>query len=117
MDTHTSNPNIELARAHQPDAPDAQYEVACEENTSSLQPKEPPTSQNQSPLSIKKPRRRPTPRALLYPHLEIETILAWADAHHQRTGAWPMGHSGEIQDAPGETWTAVEMALAHGQRG
>ena len=117
MDTHTSNPNIELARAHQPDAPDAQYEVACEENTSSLQPKEPPTSQNQSPLSIKKPRRRPTPRALLYPHLEIETILAWADAHHQRTCAWPMGHSGEIQDAPGETWTAVEMALAHGQRG
>jgi hypothetical protein len=48
--------------------------------------------------------------------LTEERILAWADAHHERTGAWPKGDSGPIFDAPGETWTAVNVALNHGIR-
>src|SRR5262249_31947793 len=31
-------------------------------------------------------------------------ILAWADAHYQRTGRWPRRTDGPIPDAPGETW-------------
>jgi hypothetical protein len=49
--------------------------------------------------------------------LTIRKILLWADLHQGRTGAWPTSHSGPVEDAPGETWCAVEMALAHGQRG
>lgn len=48
--------------------------------------------------------------------LTEERILAWADAHHDRTGTWPKGDSGPICDAPGETWTAVNVALNHGIR-
>jgi hypothetical protein len=51
------------------------------------------------------------------PPLTEEQILAWADAHHQRTGNWPTGKSGPIPEAPGETWTAVQMALRNGLRG
>lgn len=51
------------------------------------------------------------------PPFTVEQILAWADAHHARTGGWPGGKSGPIADAPGETWTAVEQALAGGLRG
>jgi hypothetical protein len=55
-------------------------------------------------------------RKALPPYTEAE-ILAWADAHRDRTGAWPNGSSGPILDAPGETWTAVEVALVQGNRG
>ncbi len=51
------------------------------------------------------------------PRLRIEAILAWADAHFQRSGAWPKAASGPIADAPGETWTGVDMALRVGVRG
>jgi hypothetical protein len=50
------------------------------------------------------------------PPLTEENILAWADAHYQRTGAWPKGNSGPVVDAPGETWTAVNVALRNGIR-
>ncbi len=50
------------------------------------------------------------------PRLTIRRILAWADAHHQRTGAWPVRNSGPIADAPGETWRGVDDALRHGLR-
>jgi hypothetical protein len=40
-----------------------------------------------------------------------------ADAHHRRTGRWPRLHDGPVLDAPGETWLAVDSALAHGARG
>ena len=50
------------------------------------------------------------------PPLSEEHILAWADAHFQRTGSWPTGTGGPIVEAPGETWTAVNVALSHGQR-
>jgi hypothetical protein len=49
--------------------------------------------------------------------LTVSQILLWADQHHQRTGAWPRVSSGRIQDAPGETWSAVASALQRGCRG
>jgi hypothetical protein len=49
--------------------------------------------------------------------LTVAQILAWADAHHTRTGCWPTAASGPVADAPGETWGAVNMALYKGRRG
>lgn len=54
---------------------------------------------------------------LYLPPLTVHQILAWADEHHQRTGGWPLGVSGDIPKAPGETWRAVEKALRKGRRG
>jgi hypothetical protein len=51
------------------------------------------------------------------PPLRLEQILAWMRAHHDRTGRWPQIKSGEVQDAPGENWTAIDQALRHGSRG
>jgi len=51
------------------------------------------------------------------PPLTPPEILAWADAHHTRTGRWPRITSGPIRDAPGESWLAIESALRNGQRG
>jgi hypothetical protein len=51
------------------------------------------------------------------PRLNEKQILAWADAYRERTGRWPTGSSGPIDEAPGETWRAVHLALAHGLRG
>jgi hypothetical protein len=53
----------------------------------------------------------------LLPKFTTAKILAWADAHHRRTGAWPTGADGAIRDAPGETWQAVDKALRDGRRG
>jgi hypothetical protein len=51
----------------------------------------------------------------------VEQILAWADAHHEAHGAWPaVGPatlSGEVPGAPGESWKAINHALAMGLRG
>lgn len=51
------------------------------------------------------------------PRLKVKQILAWADAHRSRTGAWPKSTSGPVVDAPGETWGAVHSALQSGLRG
>jgi hypothetical protein len=51
------------------------------------------------------------------PRLTIRQILAWADAHQQRTGKWPTDRSGFIPDSRGETWKAVQMALIQGLQG
>ena len=57
------------------------------------------------------------------PHIEdlapftVEGILAWADAHHSRTGKWPTSDSGSIAEAPGDTWLKVNNALHSGVRG
>lgn len=49
--------------------------------------------------------------------LSIFQILAWADAHHERTGQWPHVYSGSIQDDPhGEKWRNVDNALRYGLR-
>ncbi|HVC93112.1 MAG TPA: hypothetical protein VND64_05445 [Pirellulales bacterium] len=47
----------------------------------------------------------------------MRDILAWADAHHARTGRWPEPTTGRILDALDETWNAVQSALAQGYRG
>lgn len=52
----------------------------------------------------------------LPPYTEAQ-ILAWCDAYHARHGKWPKSDSGPIEDAPGETWTAVSVALANTIRG
>jgi hypothetical protein len=49
--------------------------------------------------------------------LTVDQILAWADAHHARTGCWPVGSSGLIPGAPGEKWCNLDAALRHGARG
>jgi pyrroloquinoline quinone (PQQ) biosynthesis protein C len=51
------------------------------------------------------------------PLLTEEEILTWADAHHKSTGNWPNGTAGPILVRPGETWTAVNIALVRGTRG
>ena len=51
------------------------------------------------------------------PPFTVRQILAWADAHHKRTGTWPTNTSGPIADAPHETWSAVNVALSNGRRG
>jgi hypothetical protein len=49
--------------------------------------------------------------------LTAEQVLAWADDHHRRTGAWPRATTGAIAAAPGETWRALDVALRVGLRG
>jgi hypothetical protein len=51
------------------------------------------------------------------PPLTPVVILAWADAHFRRTGAWPHAKSGSIPGAGGETWQAVARSLEVGLRG
>jgi hypothetical protein len=51
------------------------------------------------------------------PPLTVEQILAWADAHHARTGRWPNTGSGPVASAPGEVWGNINIALAWGYRG
>jgi hypothetical protein len=54
-------------------------------------------------------RKRPT--------LTVEQVLAWADAHHARTGRRPAVRSGPVPEAPGETWVGIDLALRRGARG
>ena len=51
------------------------------------------------------------------PPFQQGQILAWADAHRKRTGAWPTGDSGLVHNAPSETWGAIDVALRDGLRG
>ena len=51
------------------------------------------------------------------PRLSKRKILAWADAHFQRTGKWPASQSCPVVDAPGENWHAIDAALRRGNRG
>jgi len=50
------------------------------------------------------------------PPLSEKQIVAWADAHYRRTGAWPSCVDGAIADAPGETWVNVDALLRLGGR-
>jgi hypothetical protein len=49
--------------------------------------------------------------------LTIPQILAWVDAHHQRTGRWPNANSGPVEGVPGEEWSKITAALQRGYRG
>jgi len=51
------------------------------------------------------------------PALTIEKILAWVDAHRERTGEWPTQTSGVIPGGQGQTWRGVQIALLKGRRG
>jgi hypothetical protein len=51
------------------------------------------------------------------PTLTIEQVLAWADTHFALHGSWPTRRSGPVAFAPGETWAALDGALAHGYHG
>jgi hypothetical protein len=51
------------------------------------------------------------------PHLTEALILGWADAHRARTGRWPDVRSGPVKGVPGQTWPALNQALARGGRG
>jgi hypothetical protein len=61
-------------------------------------------------------RRRVRNRSAPFP-LRASEILAWADAHFKRTGAWPTKTSGPVPEAPRETWWALDHALRRGTRG
>jgi hypothetical protein len=49
--------------------------------------------------------------------LTIGQVLAWADAHHARTGRWPGTCSGNVHGVPHETWARIDNALVRGYRG
>jgi hypothetical protein len=49
--------------------------------------------------------------------LTIDQILAWADAHHRRTGRWPSSISGSVYGQRQQTWLAVDLCLRLGFRG
>jgi hypothetical protein len=51
------------------------------------------------------------------PRLTVATVLAWADAHRRCTSRWPHARSGPVAGVPGQTWGAVNRALARGGRG
>jgi len=46
-----------------------------------------------------------------------QCILRWAEAYRSRTGAWPNKESGAIPEAPGETWSSINVSLVNGTRG
>ena len=51
------------------------------------------------------------------PSLDEAQIVRWARGHFRRTAKWPTLASGRVGDAPGETWAALDLALARGTRG
>jgi superfamily II DNA or RNA helicase len=51
------------------------------------------------------------------PDLNVEQILKWADAHHEKTGKWPNRESGEVLGAYGEKWGNIHNTLRRGGRG
>jgi len=51
------------------------------------------------------------------PPLTEAQILAWAEAHYDRTGRWPNVASGSVEGVPGEVWANIDAALTNGTRG
>ena len=51
------------------------------------------------------------------PPLNVLDILRWADRHRRRIGRWPNASSGPVAGAPGQSWHAINRALARGSRG
>jgi hypothetical protein len=56
-------------------------------------------------------------KQLRKPPLTVAQVLAWADAHRERTGDWPGVGSGPVEGAPGLSWRALNSALWLGTRG
>jgi hypothetical protein len=61
--------------------------------------------------------RRQARNSMRLPRLTKGRILAWADAHHRRTGEWPTSKTGPVEGQPGETWYKVNLSLGLGCRG
>jgi hypothetical protein len=55
--------------------------------------------------------------ALNRPPLSAEQILAWAEAHRERSGRWPTAEGGPVDASGEETWKQVDVALRQGYRG
>ena len=51
------------------------------------------------------------------PHLTLEQIVAWADAHHAAFGTWPNSDSGKVLGASREYWSTLDHLLKIGGRG
>ena len=51
------------------------------------------------------------------PLLTETQIRRWAEEHCRRTGQWPRQRSGQVEEAPGETWGLLDNALRNGYRG
>ena len=51
------------------------------------------------------------------PTLYISQILAWADEHDLRTGAWPGRYSGPVFGTLDEKWMNIDQCLRDGLRG
>jgi hypothetical protein len=62
-------------------------------------------------------KRRGVRNSEFPPQLSPKHIAKWAQSHHSKLGKWPRAHSGKIEEVPGETWMAVDMALRKGKRG
>ena len=62
-------------------------------------------------------RRRGARNRTNSPEHSAQQILAWADAHHTRTGHWPNHRSGQIAEVPTETWAGINSAMRRGIRG
>jgi hypothetical protein len=62
-------------------------------------------------------RKKRKRKSRLLPRLSVSRILAWADAHHQRTGQWPTVNSVEVFAAPDEKWRSLDTNLRQGHRG
>jgi hypothetical protein len=63
-------------------------------------------------------KRRGVRNTAALTRLTIRQILAWADAHHRRTGRWPsFCTKAPLPDAPGENWAAINASLRDGLRG
>jgi hypothetical protein len=73
--------------------------------------------QGKSSLALLLEQKRGRTHHLHRPRLTVNTILAWADAHHQRTGRWPHSASGPVAGAPDEDWGNINAALFAGRRG
>jgi hypothetical protein len=61
-------------------------------------------------------RRKRRRKSKPLPELSVLQILAWADAHHARTGQWPNVNSGEVDENPNEKWRGLDMDLGRGFR-
>src|SRR5260370_8370965 len=63
------------------------------------------------------PKRPKRLRRRRLPDLTVAQILAWADAHHERTGNWPNTNSGRLFEDSDEKWRGLDMDLRRGYRG
>jgi len=62
-------------------------------------------------------QQRSRPNRSDRPRLTNPLIGKWASAFHARRARWPRQRDGAIPESPGDTWSAIQAALARGLRG